>query len=99
MEFHDQLTMAQAMGEIKGLVAGVTQAFMAHDTKDDQRFEDLNEKMDAHLKLHSDEMERTLIRERELARWKWSTIWAVGGTVIGGVVVTIVTALLKVATS
>src|SRR3990167_3664308 len=97
MDLQDQLTMAHAMGKIEGLVAGIPQTFNSHDAKDDSRFESLNEKMEVHLQLHSEDMVRTLARERELSKWKWSTVWAIVGTIFGGVVVAGVTVILKAA--
>ena len=95
MEFHDQLTMAQGMGKIEGLVSSMAATVEAHTERDDEQFRDIVAKMDAHAKLHSTDLQHSLARERELSRWKWSTIFAVGGTILGGSAVAIVTAALR----
>ena len=95
MEFHDQLTMAQGMGKIEGLVSSMAATVEAHTERDDERFHQITAQLEAHAKLHSADLQQTLARERELSRWKWSTIWAVGGTVLGGSTVALITAALR----
>ncbi len=83
------------MGKIEGIVAGMAQTVSHHVEEDANRFKTILDELQTIKGQRLIDTQATLQRERDLSKWKWSTTWAIVGTIFGGSIVAAITALLR----
>ncbi len=76
-------------------MAGMAQTVTHHVEEDANRFKTIIDELQVIKGQRLIDTQATLQRERELSKWKWSTVWAVVGTIFGGSIVAGITALLR----